>query len=143
MLHALHIYMVSVYWGFPGGSAVKNLPTNTGDTDSVAGSGGSPGEGNPTPVFLPGKPYGQRIAKFRLRLKKAGKTTKPFRCDLNQIPDDYTLEETNRFEGLGLVDRVPDELWWRLVTLHRRRDQNNPKEQEHRMTRWCLRSSHR
>ena len=51
------------------------------------------------------------IAKFRLKLKKVGKTTRPFRYDLNQIPYDYTVEVTNRFKGLGLIDRVPEELW--------------------------------
>ena len=49
------------------------------------------------------------IAKFRLKLKKVGKTTRPFRYDLNQIP--YTVEVRNRFKGLDLIDRVPDELW--------------------------------
>ena len=51
------------------------------------------------------------IAKFRLKLKKVGKTTRPFRYDLNQIPYDYTVEVENRFKGLDLVDRVPEELW--------------------------------
>ena len=51
------------------------------------------------------------IAKFRLKLKKIGKTTRPFRFDLNQIPYDYTVEVTNRFKGLDLIDRVPEELW--------------------------------
>ena len=51
------------------------------------------------------------IAKFRLKLKKVGKTTRPFRYDLNQIPHDYTVEVRNRFKGLDLIDRVPDELW--------------------------------
>ena len=51
------------------------------------------------------------IAKFRLKLKKVGKATKPFRYDLNQIPYDYTVEVTNRFKELDLIDRVPDELW--------------------------------
>ena len=51
------------------------------------------------------------IAKFRLKLKKVGKTTRPFRYDLNQIPYDYTLEARNRLKGLDLIDRVPDELW--------------------------------
>ena len=51
------------------------------------------------------------IAKFRLTLKKVGKTTRPFRYDLNQIPYDYTVEVRNRFNGLDLIDRVPDELW--------------------------------
>ena len=47
------------------------------------------------------------IVKFRLKWKKVGKTTRPFRYDLNQIPYDYTLEVTNRFKGLDLIDRVP------------------------------------
>ena len=46
-----------------------------------------------------------------LKLKKVGKTTRPFRYDLNQIPYDYTVELRNRFKGLDLIDRVPDELW--------------------------------
>ena len=51
------------------------------------------------------------IAKFRLKLKKVGKTTRTFRYDLNQIPYDYTVEVRNRFKGLYLIDRRPDELW--------------------------------
>ena len=51
------------------------------------------------------------IAKFRRKLKKAGKTTRSFRYDLNQIPYYYTVEVTNRFEALDLIDRVPEELW--------------------------------
>ena len=50
------------------------------------------------------------VAKFRLKLKKAGKTIRPFRYDLNQIPFDYTVEVTNRVKGLDLIDRVPEEL---------------------------------
>ena len=44
-------------------------------------------------------------------MKKVGKTTRPFRYDVNQIPNDYTVEVRNRFKGLDLIDRVPDELW--------------------------------
>ena len=51
------------------------------------------------------------IAKFRLKLKKAGKTIRPVRYNLNQISSEYTVEETNRFKGLDLVNRVPEELW--------------------------------
>ena len=51
------------------------------------------------------------IAKFRLKLKKAGKSTRPFRYDLNQIPNNYIVKVRNRFKGLDLIDRVPDELW--------------------------------
>ena len=51
------------------------------------------------------------IAKFRLKQKKVGKTTSPFRYALNQIPYDYTMEVKNRFKGLDLIDRDPDKLW--------------------------------
>ena len=51
------------------------------------------------------------IAKFRLKLKKVGKTARPFRYDLNHIPYDYTVDVRNKFKGLNLIDRVPDELW--------------------------------
>ena len=51
------------------------------------------------------------IAKFRLKLKKVGKTTRPFRYNPNQIPYDYTVKVRNRLKGLDLIDRVPDELW--------------------------------
>ena len=51
------------------------------------------------------------IAKFRLKLKKVGKTTRPFGFELNQIPYDYTVEVRNRYKGLDLIDRMPDELW--------------------------------
>ena len=51
------------------------------------------------------------IAKFRLKLKKVGKTSRPFGYDLNQIPYDYKVEVTNRLKGLDLIDRMPDELW--------------------------------
>ena len=51
------------------------------------------------------------IAKFRLKFKKVGKTTRPFRYDLNQIPYDYTVEVRNRFKGLDRTNRVPDKVW--------------------------------
>ena len=57
------------------------------------------------------------IAKFRLEVKKVGKTTRPFRYDLNQIPYDNTVEVTNRFKGLDLIDRVPDELWMEVCDM--------------------------
>ena len=59
------------------------------------------------------------ITKFRLELKKVGKTARPLRYDLNQILYDYTVEVRNRFKGLDMIDRVPDELW-RFMTLYRR-----------------------
>ena len=55
------------------------------------------------------------IAKFRLKLKKVGKTTRPFRYDLNQILYDYTVEVRNRVKGLDLIDRMPEELWMGIV----------------------------
>ena len=57
------------------------------------------------------------IAKFRLKLEKIGKTTRPFRYDLNQIPYNYTVEVTNRFKGLDLMDRVPEELWMEVCDI--------------------------
>ena len=55
------------------------------------------------------------IAQFRLTLNKVGETTRPFRCDLNQIPNVYTVEVTNRSKGLDLIDRAPEELWTEIV----------------------------
>ena len=54
-------------------------------------------------------------------MKKVGKTTRPFRYDLNQIPNDYTEEVRNRFKGLDLIDRVPDELWNNRLVPNRKR----------------------
>ena len=56
------------------------------------------------------------IAKFKLKLNKVEKATRPFRYDLNKIPYDYTVEVTNRFKGLDLVTRVPEELWTEVQT---------------------------
>ena len=68
------------------------------------------------------------IAKFILKLKKVGKTTRPFRYDLNQIPYNYTVEVRNRFKGLDLIDRVPEELWTEVHTGGN--DQNHPQEKK-------------
>ena len=57
------------------------------------------------------------ITKLRLKLKKEGKTTRLFRYDLYQIPYDYTVEVRNRFKGLDLIDRVPDELWMEVCDI--------------------------
>ena len=69
----------------------------------------------------PGADYGSDhellIAKFRFRLKKVGKTTRPFRYDLNQIPYNYTVEVTNRFKGLDMIDRVPEKLWTEVCNI--------------------------
>ena len=70
------------------------------------------------------------IAKFRLKLKKVEKTTRPFRYDLNQIPYDYTVEVRNRVKGLDLIDRVPDELWMEVHDIVQEMDQNHTQEKE-------------
>ena len=84
------------------------------------------------------------IAKFRLKLKKVGKTTRPFRCDLNQIQNHCTVEMTNRFKGLDLIDRVPEELWMEVVTLYRRqRPTPSPRKRNARKQNGCLRRAYR
>ena len=60
------------------------------------------------------------FAEFRLKLKKVGKATRPFRCDLNQIPYDYTVKVKDTFKGLDLVERMPKELWMKIIILYRR-----------------------
>ena len=68
-------------------------------------------------------------AKFRLKLKKIGKTTRPFRFDLNQIPYDYTVEVTNRFKGLDLIEFLKN-YGWRFMTQNRVSDQDHPQEKQ-------------
>ena len=76
--------------------------------------------------------------KFRLKLKKVGKTTKPFRYDLNQIPNDYTVKVRNRFKGLDLIDRVPNER--RFMTLYRRQGSgSSPRKRNAKKQNGCLR----
>ena len=79
------------------------------------------------------------IAKFILKLKKVGKTTRSFRYDLNQIPYDYTVEVRNRFKGLDLIDRVPDDNGWSSWHCIGDRDQDHPrgkKMQKHKKAVW-------
>ena len=79
------------------------------------------------------------IAKFRFKLKKVGKTTRPFRYDLNQIPYDYTVEMRNRFKGLDLIDRVPEEHGQSFVTLYRRQGSRlSPRKRNARKQNGCL-----
>ena len=79
----------------------------------------------------PGADYGSDhellIAKFRLKLKKVGKTTTVFRYDLNQIPYEYTVEVTKRFKGLDLIECLKN-YGWRFMTGDR--DQDHPQEKE-------------
>ena len=78
---------------------------------------------------LTGSDHEFLIAKFSLKLKKVGKTTRPFRYDLNQIPYGYTVEVRNRFKGLDLTECLMS-YGWRLVTLKRDRNQDHPQEKE-------------
>ena len=102
--------------GFSGGSDGKESVCNVGDLVSIPGLGRSPGE---EALYSPQKQDREltvaQIMNSLLpnseKLKKVGKTTRPFRYDLNKIPCDYTMEVRNRFKGLDLLDRVPDDLW--------------------------------
>ena len=80
------------------------------------------------------------IAKYRLKVKKVGKTTRPFRYDLNQIPYSYTVEVTNRFKGLDLIDRVPEELWEEVPDIVREAViKTIPKKRNTKRQNGCLR----
>ena len=84
-----------------------------------------------------GSDHELHIAKFRLKLKKVGKTTRPFRYDLNQIPYVYTAEVTNRFKGLDLIDRVPDELWMEVCDIVRETGiKTIPKKKKCKKAKW-------
>ena len=79
------------------------------------------------------------IAKFRLKLKKVGKTTRSFKYDLNQIPYDYTVQVTNRFKGLDLIEHLKN-YGWNLVTLYRRqRSRPSPRKRNAKKQNDCLR----
>ena len=80
------------------------------------------------------------IAKFRLKLKKVGKTTRPVRYDLKQIPYDYTVEVRNRFKGLDLIDRVPDELWMEVYDIVQETGiKTIPKKKKCKKAKWLRR----
>ena len=77
------------------------------------------------------------IAKFRLKLKKVEKITRPFRYDLNQILYDYTVEVRNRFKGLDLIDTVPDELWTEVQdTVQETGVKTIPKKKKCKKAKW-------
>ena len=69
-------------------------------------------------------------------MKKVGKTARPFRYDLNQISYDYTVEVRNRFKGLDLIDRVPDELWNEVRDIVQETDQDHPVEKKCKKAKW-------
>ena len=84
------------------------------------------------------------ITKFRLKLKKVGITTRPFRYDLSQIPYDYTVEVRNRFKGLDLIDRVSDERWMMFVTLYRRQGTRpSPRKRNAKKQNGCLKTPYK
>ena len=84
-----------------------------------------------------GSDHELRIAKFRLKLKKVGKTSRPFRYDLNQIPYDYIVEVTNRFKVLDLIDRVPEELWMEVCNIVQEAVVNTiPKKKKCKKAKW-------
>ena len=83
--------------------------------------------------------HGLLIAKFRLKLKKVGKTIRPFRYDLNQIPYGYTVKVTNRFKGLDLIDR-PEELWTEVCDIiYKTGIKTTPKKRNAKRQNGCLR----
>ena len=80
------------------------------------------------------------LAKFRLKLKKVGKTTRSFRYDLNEIPYDYTVKVTYRFKGLDLIDRVPEELWMEVHdTVQETGSRPSPRKRNAKKKNACLR----
>ena len=87
-----------------------------------------------------GSDHERHIAKFRLKLKKVGKTTRLFSYDLNQIPYDYTVEDTNRFKGLDLIDRCLKNYEWRFMTLYSRQESRpSPRKRNAKKQNGCLR----
>ena len=80
------------------------------------------------------------ISKFRLKLKKVGETSRPFRYDLNQILYDYTVDVRNKFKGLDLIDRVPDELWMEVRDIvERQGSRPSPRKRDAKKQNGCLR----
>ena len=79
------------------------------------------------------------ISKFQLKLKNIGKTTRLFRYDLNQIPYDYTVEVTNRYKGLDLIDRVPEELWMEIHEIVQEAViKTIPKKKKYKKAKWLF-----
>ena len=113
---------------YPRGSAGKESTFNVGDLGLIPGLGRSPGERNGYPHQYSGLENSmnytvQEITNSWTQLSDfhftSGKTTRPLKYDLNQIPCDHTVEMTNRFKGLDLVDRVTEELWTEVCNYRR------------------------
>ena len=95
---------------------------------------------NKTRSWLCGSDHDLLIVKFRLKLKKVGKTTRSFRYDLNQIPYNYTVEVTNRFKGLDLIDRASEELWTEVCDIVQEAGiKTIPKKRNAKRQNGCLR----
>ena len=91
----------------------------------------------PRPGADSGSDHELLIAKFRLKLKKVGKTPRLFMYDLNQIPYDYTVEVRNRIKGLDLIDRMPDELWNEVCDIAQETGiKTIPMEKKHKKAKW-------
>ena len=89
------------------------------------------------PVADCGPDHELLIANFRPKLKKVGKNTRQFRCDLNQIPYDFTVEVTNRCKGLDLIDRVPEELWTEVPNMVQEMlIKTIPKKKKNKKAKW-------
>ena len=93
---------------------------------------------------LTGSDHEFLIVKFRLKLKKLGKTTRPFRYDLNQIPYDYTVEVTNRFKGFDLIYRAPKELWLEVHAIVQEAViKTIPKKKKFKKAKWLSEESYK
>ena len=97
-------------WASPDGQLIDYVLCSQRWRSSTQSAKARPGADN-------GSDHEFLIAKFRLKLKKVGKTTRPFRYDISQIPYDYTVEVRNIFKGLDLIDRVPEELWMEVCDI--------------------------
>ena len=79
------------------------------------------------------------MRSYKIQEKKVRKTTRPFMYDLNQIPYDYTVEVRNRFKGLDLIDRMPDELWMEVQNIvQEARNKNIPKKKKCKKAKWLF-----
>ena len=94
-------------------------------------------------VYLGNRDHSVIFEIFRLKLKKVGKTTRPFRYDLNQILNDYTVEVTNRFKGLDLIECLKN-YGWRFVTLYKRQGSRpSPRKRNAKRQNGCLRRAYK
>ena len=121
----------------PGSSVCGILQARILEWVAISSSRSSIQSANTRPGADCGSDHEFLIAKFRLKLKKVGKTTRSFRYDLNQIPYHYTVELTNRFKGLDLIDRVPEELWMEVRAIVQEAViKTIPKKKKYKKAKW-------